>query len=161
MAGKVQFRKCPECGSKMVLKKSRKYNSKFWACSGFPDCEKTFEYHGPGANAGLDLNIREIENGFIVTITQKYPDEGSDDEPRDIYCQDVASLRAQLGEIFEEQIPLIIKKIESNDQFDVEPDPKIKSKRADTARRGETDIKALIAKVAKTRARASNPGDDE
>lgn len=153
MAGKVKFRKCPECGNKMVLKKSQKYKSKFWACSGFPDCDKTFEYHGPGAAAGLDLNIREIENGYIITTLEKYPDENSDDEPRDIYCADVNQLRDQLGDIFDEQVALLIKKIESCDQFDLEPDPVIKKKRATTAKRGETDVKALIAKMNKTKER--------
>lgn len=161
MAGKVKFRKCPECGNKMLLKKSRKYNSKFWACSSFPDCEKTMEYHGPGANAGFDLNIREIENGFITTITQKYPGEDDDDEPRDIYCADIPDLRSKLGDLLDEQLPLLVKKIESCEDFDVEPDPKVKKKRSKTAKRGETDIKALLERHKKAKARAASVEDEE
>ena len=153
MAGKLQFRKCPECGNKMILRKSHKNKSKFWACSGYPDCDKTFEYHGLGAAAGFDFNIREIENGYVITVTQKYPDDGGDDEPKDIYCKDVLSLKDKMVDLFDNQIPILISKIESCEQFDIEPDSKVKKERSNTANRGETDIKKLIAKMKETKER--------
>lgn len=150
--GKVRFRKCPECGHKMVVRNSKR--GKFWACSQYPDCEKTIQYYGDGARAGLDLEIREIDNGFIIAYSEKFPVDPSDDNLKEVYCKDNQELESSLAKTFSEQINALLEKLASLEDFDMESDPKESKKRADKAARGETDIKKLLERVKSSKKKA-------
>lgn len=150
--GKVRFRKCPECGHKMVVRNSKR--GKFWACSQYPDCEKTLQFHGDGARAGLDLEIREIDNGFIIAYSEKFPEDPSDDNLKELYCKDTKQLESSLAKTFAEQVSTLLTKLASLEDFDMEPDPKKAKERADKATKGETDIKKLLEKVRDSKKKA-------
>lgn len=44
--------KCGECGSLMVLRKSRKYSNPFYGCSRFPECKGAHGAHADGRPLG-------------------------------------------------------------------------------------------------------------
>jgi len=140
----------------MIVKKSRKYGSKFWACTSWPECESTSPYHGNGARAGIDIDIREIKNGFVITTSDKYVDSADEDEPAEFYCQDKTKLRLSLGNVFDNAVNQLMDKIESSENFDEEPNKKESEARAKRVTRGDTDINALIAKMKETKNRISN-----
>lgn len=153
MSNKIQFKKCPECKEKMQLKKSRTGGGKFWGCTKYPDCTVTVPHHGNGARAGLDLNIREIENGYIISIAPKFADSADEDEGKETHCGDKEALKAALTNILTQQIDELMTKVETTSEFIDEANPEKAGKRAEKIVRGETDIKALIKKMNATKER--------
>lgn len=53
--------KCGECGSLMVLRKSKKYGSLFYGCSRFPDCKGCHGAHPDGRPLGTPANRKTSE----------------------------------------------------------------------------------------------------
>ncbi len=56
---------CPECGSSMVLRRSKKganAGTKFWGCKQFPKCHTTYTYqvHPSDAESAPDASVRRI-----------------------------------------------------------------------------------------------------
>ncbi len=54
----VQDLKCGECGSVMILRRSKKFNSLFYGCSKFPECKGSHGAHPDGRPLGLPGNRR-------------------------------------------------------------------------------------------------------
>ncbi len=53
-------RSCSNCGRRMVLRVARRgarAGSKFWGCTGFPDCRETRPYADPAADAAIESRI--------------------------------------------------------------------------------------------------------
>lgn len=149
---KVKFKKCPECGRKMVVKKGGK--GRFWACSGYKDgCSSTSEFHGYGPKAGLDLDIRQIANGFIIKDFFKYAESVDDEEPSETHCPDLKDLKTQLVVTVSARIEELLKRLEqAGDDFtDEEDDEPIKT----TKQPKSKDINALLRRVKKSREQAA------
>ena len=149
---KTKFKKCPECGRKMLVKKGGK--GRFWACTGYRDgCSTTSEFYGYGPKSGLDIDIRQIENGFIVKDFYKYAESVDDEEPNEVYCANRDDLRKQLITITSDRVEVLLKRLdESGDDFVDEDDddgpPLMNQPKTQ-------DIKALLRRVKKSRAEAS------
>lgn len=154
---KPKYRKCPKCGKKMALRKSHSKGTKFWGCMHFRDegCDGTAPYHGAGARAGLDLDIREIENGYIITPTRKYCDNIEDEESPETYCSDRESLRKLLEELLQEQVQVLLDQIETSTEFEDEIDQKtVEEVKIKVKKRGTKDVGELLKKLAQAKARA-------
>lgn len=145
---KPKFKKCSECGRKMVVKKGGK--GRFWACTGYKDgCSTTSEFHGYGPKAGIDLDIRQIVNGFIIKDFFKYAESVDDEEPSEMFCTNIGDLKTQLSDIVNERVSELLKRLEqAGDDFVEEDDdePIRVSKQAKSK-----DINALLRRVKKTR----------
>jgi len=148
----MKFRKCPECSSKMLLKRSSK--GKFWGCTKYRDgCSITFPYYGDGARAGLDLDIREIQNGFIVSYSNKYMDNPEDETIKEHHCLDKDVMKSLLQSLFEEITDTLLERIEISYEFEDETDTEIATERSIVARRGVGDIKTLLNKMKEAKKR--------
>lgn len=150
---KVKYRKCPECGGKMVVRKSGKGN-KFWGCTMWKenDCKGSAEYHGSGARAGMNVSIREIDNGYIITTSNPYA--GIDDDPIEQFVKTQEELPEMLTSIFTVTTPSLCKQIEENTEFTDEIDPVKHEKRVEVVKRGTTNVQDLLDKMKKARAKA-------
>ena len=156
MANKVKYRKCPECGSKMSLKKSHTKGTKFWGCTQFRDtgCGGSAEYFGGGARAGLNLDIREIKNGYVITTTPKYAESVDDDDPVEQHVSDLDGLAEVLTSIFENQVVDLRRRIENSTEFTDEIDKTKHEKRVKVAKRGTTDVDELLKQMAAAKKKA-------
>lgn len=156
----AKMRKCPSCGRSMVVKKSRSGGGKFWACTGYKEgCSSTLEYFGDGAKTGTDLEIRQIENGYIVTISHKYVESAEDDVAREIHSPDKESLRSVLTKIMNEEVEFLCSRIEMvvepGDFVDEDtPIPTTKIK-------GTKSIDELLRQVGQGRRKAKELEEDE
>lgn len=142
---KVKYRKCPDCGERMNMKDSSK--GKFWGCTGYPDCRKTLPWHGDKPKTGLDLEIRAIDNGYLIALRDKYVDDPSDEEINEIYCKELEGLAKELYGLFKGKTATLIAKLKANEGFEEEIDEEHAKKRSKVAKQGETDIAALLKKV--------------
>jgi len=142
MSNKVKSRKCPDCGSRMTLRRSS--NGKFWACSGYPDCKTTRPYYGERPRAGLDLDIRQIDNGFVVCRAQKYSDDPEGDDPVEEFCQDKDALKISLSRIFSEQVETLCDQLDDSSPFDFDETETPKKRTLPT---GTTDVKQLLERA--------------
>lgn len=143
-----KMRKCNQCGAAMAVKKGGK--GRFWACTRYRDgCANTAEFHGYSPKAGLDLDIRSIENGYIVLSSYKYAEDVDDEESVEVYCKDEDDLRSELTKMFAEKIDDLMSRLSlSGDYFVEEPDDtpiKVQKQKA------STDIRDLMKKVNKGR----------
>jgi ssDNA-binding Zn-finger/Zn-ribbon topoisomerase 1 len=142
MSNKVKSRKCPDCGSRMTIRRSS--SGKFWACSGYPDCKTTRPYYGDKPRSGLDLDIRQIDNGFVVSRAQKYSDNPDGDDPVEEFCKDKAELKVALARVFAEQVDMLCDSLDDSSPFDVDetaPAPKRQ------VPNGTTDVKVLLERA--------------
>jgi len=120
-------------------------------------CDGTAPYHGTGARAGLDLDIREIENGYIVTPSRKYCDNVEDEESPESYCGTKEELQVFLETFLKDQISSLLEQIETSTEFvdeideQIVKDVKVKVKRQGTAK---GDVSALLAKMAAAKKKA-------
>lgn len=155
---KIKYRKCPECGGKMVVRKSGKGN-KFWGCTMWKenDCRGSAEYHGAGARAGLNLNIREIENGYIITTASPYA--GVHDDPIERHVKDHGDLSETLKGMIDVHVEVLVKEIADSTEFTDEVDTVKHEKRVETAKRGTTDVNELLKRMAAAKQKAE--GADE
>jgi len=147
---KIKYRKCPECGGKMMIRKSGKGN-KFWGCTMYREtgCTGGGDYHGSGARAGLNLNIREIENGYIITTTSPYA--GVNDDPVETHVASKEGLAETLKNSLGGYVDDLCKEIASNTEFTDEVDVVKHKKRVKTAKRGTTDVNELLKRMAKAK----------
>ena len=154
---KIKYRKCPLCGSKMAVRKSHTKNTKFWGCTQFREtgCGGSAEYYGGGARAGLNLDIREIENGYIVTTSPKNAESAEDDDPSEQHVADLAGLSNVLARIFIHQSKDLKRRIEESTEFTDEIDVTKHEKRVKIAKRGTTDVSELLAKMKEAKAKSS------
>jgi ssDNA-binding Zn-finger/Zn-ribbon topoisomerase 1 len=150
--GKIKYRKCPECGGKMVVRKSGKGN-KFWGCTMWKenDCRGSAEYNGSGARAGLNLTIREIENGLIITTSSPYG--GVNDDPVELHVKDNTELSSTLKGLIDLHVELLCKELENSTEFTDEIDTTKHEKRVVTAKRGTTDVGELLKRMAAAKAK--------
>lgn len=161
MANKVKYRKCPECGAKMTLKKSHSKGTKFWGCTQFRDtgCSGSAEYFGGGARAGLNLDIREIKNGYIITTFPKYAESVDDDDPVEQHVTDLAGLSGVLKEIFDHHVVDLQRRIENSTEFTDEIDQEKHEKRVKVAKRGTSNVDELLKRMAEAKKKAENETD--
>jgi hypothetical protein len=141
----------------MALRKSHSKGSKFWGCLAFREdgCDGTAPYHGPGARAGLELTIRSIENGYIVSAQNKFVDNIEDEEEPDFYCADQNEIKDYLDSFFDKQIAVLLKRIETSTEFEDEVDQEVvKNVKVKVARRGTKSIDEIMAKVAAAKKKA-------
>jgi ssDNA-binding Zn-finger/Zn-ribbon topoisomerase 1 len=150
---KVKYRKCPECGGKMMVRKSGKGN-KFWGCTMYREtgCTGGGDYHGNGARAGLNLNIREIENGYIITTVSPYA--GVDDDPVELHVKEHKDLSDILKGLFEMHIESLCKEIADSTEFTDEINTEKHEKRVETVKRGTPDVDVLLKRMAEARKKA-------
>jgi ssDNA-binding Zn-finger/Zn-ribbon topoisomerase 1 len=143
---KIKYRKCPECSGKMVVRKSGKGN-KFWGCTMWRenDCRGSAEYHGAGARAGLHLDIREIENGYIVTTASPYA--SIEDDPIELHVRDKEGLEKTLKDLIGIHVHILCKAIDETTEFTEEVDKKKHKERVKVAKRGTTNVEALLKKM--------------
>lgn len=155
----VKFRKCPECGSKMVLRKSHTKGTKFWGCTMWKEteCNGSAPYFGDGARAGLILDIREIENGYVITTAPKYADNAEEDDPVEQYVKDREELNTKLKTIFEAQAIDLCKRIEDCTEFVDEIDQTKHKERVKVVKQGTTNVDELIKRMALAKAKAALP----
>jgi len=155
--GKIKYRKCPLCESKMAVRKSHTKNTKFWGCTKFKDtgCGGSAEYYGGGARAGLNLDIREIDNGYIITTSPKYSENAEDDDPLEHHVTDLNGLSDALAKVFIFQSKDLKRRIEESTEFTDEIDPVKHEKRVKIANRGTTDVSELLAKMKEAKAKSS------
>lgn len=155
---KVKYRKCPECGGKMVARKSSKGN-KFWGCTMWKenDCRGSAEYHGAGARAGLNLTIREIDNGYVITTSSPYA--GINDDPIEKYVKDQEGLSNSLKDTFDQQIEILCKDIITSTEFVDEIDTEKHEKRVQTAKRGTTDVNELLKRMAAAKSKVESESE--
>ncbi len=153
---KVKYRKCPECGSKMVLRKSHSKGTKFWGCTMWreTECSGSAPHFGDGARAGLILDIREIKNGFIITTEPKYAESVSDDNPIEQHVKDMSELKSELNILLIEQVDNLCNRIENSTEFTDEIDPVKHEKRVKVVKHGTTDVQKLLQQMAKAKAKA-------
>lgn len=153
MANRIKYRKCPECGSRMVLRKSHSKGTKFWGCTKWKetDCSGSAPHYGDGARAGLNLDIREIKNGYIVTTSPKYAESVGDDDPVEQHVKDQEELKEILRKLFSEQVEDLCKRIENSTEFVDEIDEEKHEKRVKVARKGTTNVNELLKRIAATK----------
>jgi ssDNA-binding Zn-finger/Zn-ribbon topoisomerase 1 len=160
---KVKMRKCPACSKQMTIKKGKA--GKFWACTGYREgCTQTLEHFGDGAKTGLELEIREIENGYIIVTSHKYVESIDEDKTREIHCADKPALRATLVKLMAEEADFLSTKVEQVveagefvDEASDDPDsPKGIKKFPPTK-----DIKELLRRVDTGRKAAATLTDDD
>ena len=153
MAAKIKYRKCPECGGKMVVRKSGKGN-KFWGCTMFKenDCRGAADYHGAGARAGLNLDIREIENGYVITTSSPYA--SIDDDPVERHVKDKEDLEKTLKDLIGINVHLLVKAIDETTEFTEEVDQKKHKKRIEVAKRGTANVDELLKRMKKAKEKA-------
>ena len=153
MANKVKYRKCGECGGKMVVRKSGKGN-KFWGCTMYKenDCRGAADYHGSGARAGLHLDIREIENGYVITTSSPYA--SIDDDPVERHVRDKEDLEKTLKDLIGIQVHVLCKAIDETTEFTEEVDKVKHKKRVEVAKRGTANVEKLLEKMKKAKAKA-------
>ena len=153
---KVKYRRCPQCKGKMVLRKSHSKNTKFWGCTTWKDtgCDGSAPYHGDGARAGLDLDVREIANGYIITSSKKYANSPDEESSPERYCKDKDTVRVLLKALIASEIDNIIKQLDSSEEFTDEIDAKKHEKRVRVAKSGTKDVSKLLAKLQKAKASA-------
>ena len=151
MATQVKYRKCPKCGSKMLLRKSSKNNSKFWGCSAWREtnCDGLVPYFGDGARAGFDVDVREIENGYIITTSPKYAEQIEDDTAKERHCGAVEELEKVLTSIVKEKVSEAVKQIVDSTEFVDEIDEEKHKERVQVVQRGTNDPKELLKRIAK------------
>lgn len=157
---KVKYRKCPLCGEKMTLKKSHSKGTKFWGCTAFRDtgCSGSAEYFGGGARAGLNLDIREIKNGYVITTSPKYAESVEDDDPVEQHVADLDGLSDVLNKIFEDQVVDLKRRIENTTEFTDEIDQEKHKKRVKISKRGTTDVGQLLANLKSDKAKEAAGG---
>lgn len=149
----IKYRKCPECGSKMSVRRSSK--GRFWGCEAYPDCRTTIEYQNK-PRAGIDVEVKEIDNGYLIIATQKYAERAEDEDSREVYCSDLKALRNSIGQIWSEQLDLLVDRLETSYDF-VDETPKEKKKdRVDKIHKSRElkDVRALMEKVKEAKAKA-------
>ena len=153
MANKIKFRKCPDCGGKMVVRKSGKGN-KFWGCTMYKEngCSGGADYHGAGARAGLHLDIREIENGYVITTSSPYA--SIDDDPIERHVRDKEDLEKTLKDLIGIQVHYLCKAIDETTEFTEEVDQKKHKKRIQAAKRGTANVDELLERMRKAKAKA-------
>lgn len=151
----IRFRKCPECGGKMSVRRSSK--GRFWGCEGYPDCRQTIEYQNR-PRAGIDIEVKEIDNGYVIIATQKYAEQPEDEDSREIYCADLETLRAELNSVWSDQADLLVDRLKVSYDFVDETPPEKKKKRVETIKqsRNISDVRALMEKVKKSKIDAEN-----
>lgn len=80
--------------------------------------------------AGIDIDVREIENGLVVKNTPKYTDDNAD--PKEYFCKP-DQLQIILNQIWETEVKKIVDKIMTQDSgFD--KDERAEAKRAAAAK---------------------------
>jgi len=138
----------------MVVRKSGKGN-KFWGCTMWKenDCRGSAEYNGSGARAGLNLTIREIENGLIITTSSPY--SGVNDDPVELHVKDHSDLSAILKGLLPLHIENLCKELEDSSEFTDEIDTVKHTKRVETAKRGTTDVNELLKRMAKAKGQSA------
>jgi ssDNA-binding Zn-finger/Zn-ribbon topoisomerase 1 len=150
----AKTRKCPDCGEKMTVRKSSKgEGGKFWGCSGYPDCRTTIPYFGDGARAGIDIDVRQIMNGFVIRASKKYA-EGDDDAPSEVYAKE-DQLEPILKGICESQVLAMIEQIKDqvNGGFDKDEEAEEKKRppkddaAGDAPATGSKDVRKLLMEV--------------
>lgn len=147
----------------MALRKSHSKGTKFWGCMAFREdgCDGTAPYHGAGARAGLDLDIREIENGYVVTSAHKYCDNIEDEESPEYYCNDQNELRKFLSQTLQDEVENLLTRIESSTEFEDEVDQKVvKEVKIKVERRGTKSIDEIMAKVAAAKKKAKTDTEE-
>ena len=145
----------------MALRKSHTKGTKFWGCMAFREdgCDGTAPYYGAGARAGLDLDIREIENGYVVVSANKYCDNVEDEEAPEHYCADRSELREFLSQVLQDEVENLLARIETSTEFVDEIDQKVvKDVKVKVAQRGTKSIDEIMKKVA---AACFNPSTSE
>lgn len=145
---KLKFKKCSECGRKMLVKKGGK--GRFWACTGYKDgCSTTSEFHGYGPKAGIDLDVRQIMNGFIIKDFFKYAESVDDEEPSEVFCTNIDDLKVQLSSIVNERVTELLKRLDqAGDDFVEEADDEpIRVNKQSKSK----DINALLRSIKRTR----------
>jgi ssDNA-binding Zn-finger/Zn-ribbon topoisomerase 1 len=150
---KTKFKKCSECGRKMLVKKGGK--GRFWACTGYKDgCSTTSEFHGYGPKAGLDLDIRQIENGFIIKDFYKYAESVDDEEPNEVHCSDRNDLKKKLTATMTSRIEVLLKRLEQagDDFVDEEDDDRPVLNNQSKSK----NINDLLKRVKRTRIKAAS-----
>lgn len=152
----IKYRKC-ECGGKMTVRRSSK--GRFWGCDNYPDCRSTIPYQDR-PRAGVDVEVKEIDNGYLIIAAQKYTEKPEDEDSREFYCADIVSLRAALGTIWTEQTDLLIDRLEVSYGFDDESTPEKKLNRVETIKqsRNITDVRKLMEKVNRSKQEIKNQG---
>lgn len=70
---------CPECGSAMVLRMSRRYSRPFYGCTSFPACRSTHGAHPDGAPLGIPAD-KETKEWRVKAHTVFDPVWGRDDD---------------------------------------------------------------------------------
>ena len=137
----------------MVVRKASK--GKFWGCTKYREtgCNGSAEYNGSGACAGLHLNIREIENGLIITTSSPYG--GVNDDPVDLYVKDYTDLSATLTGLIGPYVELLCKELENSTEFTDEIDTVKHASRVETAKRGTTDVSELLKRMAKAKGKGA------
>jgi hypothetical protein len=119
------------------------------------DCNGSAPHYGDGARAGLNLDIREIKNGYIITTSPKYAESVEDDDPVEQHVKNQEELRVTLREILEEQTDDLCKRIENSTEFVDEIDPVKHEQRVKVAKRGTSDVDELLKKMAAAKKKAA------
>lgn len=154
---KMRYRKCPECSAKMVLRKSHSKGTKFWGCTAWKDndCSGSAPYYGDGARSGLDVDVREIKNGYVITTSHKYTDSIEDESMVETYCANQTELQNELDRLLVSEAAYLVKRVEETTDFVDEIDEKKHERRVKVAKKGGTkDVGELLKKLQKTKAQA-------
>lgn len=125
---------------------------RFWGCENYPDCRATIEYsHRP--KTGLDLEIREIDNGYLIKITQKYAESLEDQDPREVHCPTLPIVKDSLKRLLNDQVDLLVSNLEEDMGFVDETTPEQKAKRVQKIKddQGTKDVRKLMEKVRRSR----------
>jgi hypothetical protein len=146
----------------MVLRKSHSKGTKFWGCTAWKDtgCDGSAPYHGDGARTGLDVDVREIKNGYVITTSHKYTDTLDDETASEGFCKDKEELTLTLSGMMESEIAYLVKRIQETTDFVDEIDEVKHAKRVKVAKKGGTkDVSELLKKLQKTKAQAEAAED--
>jgi len=138
----------------MVLRKSHSKNTKFWGCTAWKEngCNGSAPYHGDGARSGLDVDVREIKNGYIITTSHKYTDSIEDESSIETFCKDKAELQNELTGLLAGEASYLVKRVEETTDFVDEIDPVKHERRVKVAKKGGTkDVGELLKQLSKTK----------
>jgi hypothetical protein len=142
----------------MVLRKSHSKGTKFWGCTAWKDtgCDGSAPYHGDGARTGLDIDVREIKNGYVITTSHKYTDTLDDETSSEVFCKDKNELELTLSSMMQNEVSYLVKRIQETTDFVDEIDTVKHAKRVKVAKKGGTkDVGELLEKLKKTKAAAA------